>query len=264
MRNLLEDLEAGRAEADPVRRTQGQTHAPRMKRFYRDVAVAVTPDGYTITLDGKPVRTPSQALMLLPTKAAAQLVADEFEAQGEFMDTFAMSVFRLVNTAIDGVAADPQAVLEDILRYASSDLLCYRAASPARLVENQERAWDPVLDWVRHATGARFVLAEGVMHVEQPRESIGSLGLHLRGASPLRLAALHVMTTLMGSALLAIAVDAGALPEHDAWAAAHVDEDWNAELWGIDAEAALRRASRHRDMIAASRLIRALDPQADD
>ncbi|MBL8583436.1 MAG: ATPase [Rhizobiaceae bacterium] len=258
MRNLLEDMEAGLSEADPVRRAQQQMQPTRIKRFYEEVAVSEEAGGFAILLDGRHVRTPSKSVMLLPTAPAARLVADEFEAQGEFFEPSTMPVYRLVNTAIDGVSTDPQAALEDILRYASSDLLCYRAASPQRLVERQEAAWDPVLDWVRSALGARFFLAEGVMHVEQPRESIGALGIHLRDASPLRLAALHVMTTLMGSSLLAIAVDAGAVTEEAAWLAAHIDEDWNAEQWGLDAEAAQRRFNRHRDMIGASRLLRAL------
>ena len=262
MRELFHDLEEGRhlSDPEPVRRAQIQMRKPLPKRFYTAVSVGRTPDGFTVELDGKPVRTPAQALLLLPTEAAAQLVADEFAAQGETLDLITMPTMRLVNTAIDGVAADPQAVLEDILRFASSDLLCYRADAPPRLVERQAEAWDPVLDWVRTALGAPFFLAEGVIHVEQPRESIGALGIHLgRRPEPLRLAALHVMTTLTGSALLAIAVDAGHLDAETAWQAAHVDEDWNAELWGMDAEAAQRRANRQRDMLAAARLLRTLD-----
>jgi chaperone required for assembly of F1-ATPase len=261
MRDLLEDLETGRllSDPDPVRRARNQMRSSLPKRFYTTVAAGETPDGFVIELDGKPVRTPGRAVMTLPTVAAAQLVADEFAAQGENIDPVTMPVFRLVNTAIDGVAADPQAVLEDILRFASSDLLCYRADAPERLVERQSQAWDPVLDWVHSALGARFFLAEGVMHVDQPRESIGALGIHLsRRSDPLRLAALHVMTTITGSALLAIAVEAGHLEAESAWQASNIDEDWNAEHWGMDAEAADRHANRHRDMMAAARLIRAL------
>jgi chaperone required for assembly of F1-ATPase len=205
------------------------------------------------------VKTPSGRTVVLPTEKAAHLVADEFAAQGERIEPLTMPVTRLVNTAIDGVATDPQAVLEDILRFSSSDLVCYRAEGPDALVARQADAWDPILDWARSALGARFFLAEGVMHVEQPREAIGAVGLHLRQRDDaLRLAALHVITAITGSALLALAFEAGAVDLETAWSAAHVDEDWNIEHWGLDAEAAARRAARKRDMAGAAALIEAL------
>ena len=262
MRDILSDLEAGKllSDPDPVRRAQIQMRTPLPKRFYK--AVSVEPDGevFGVRLDGKPVRTPGKALLALPNAAAAALVAGEFEAQAGVIDPVTMPTLRLVNTAIDGVAADPQAVLEDILRFASSDLLCYRADGPQGLVDRQNRHWDPVLDWARSDLGARFNLAEGVIHVEQPRGTIAVLGAHLaRRADPLRLAALHVMTSLTGSALLALAVEAGGLDTEAAWLAAHVDEDWQIEQWGQDAEALSRRAQRKRDMMAAAGLLAVLD-----
>lgn len=261
MRELMHDLESGRhlSDQDPVRRAQNQMQSPLPKRFYNEVTVAETPDGLAIHLDGRPVRTPAKALLALPTEAAARLVADEFAAQGEHIDPVSMPVMRLANTAIDGVAADVQAVIEDILRFASSDLVCYRADAPEGLVARQQQAWDPVIDWARQQLGARLYLAEGVMHVEQPREAIGAIGIHLRQrGEPLRLAAIHVMTTLTGSALLALAVESGEIDTETAWTAAHVDEDWNIEQWGEDAEAAARRSLRKRDMMAAANLITAL------
>lgn len=261
MRDLLNDLEAHNllSEPDPVRRTQGQLKRQLPKRFYKAVSVAPMEEGFAVHLDGKPVRTPTKALLVLPTAAAAELVAQEFAAQEGFIDPMTMPVTRLVNTAIDGVAADQQAVLEDILRFSSSDLLCYRADSPEGLVTRQSEAWDGVLDWARASLGARFALAEGVMHVEQPREAIGALGIHLsQRAEPMRLAALHLMTTLTGSALLALAVETGELDAETAWAAAHVDEDWQIEHWGQDAEAVERRNNRKRDMMAAVALLEAL------
>jgi len=262
MRDILSDLEVGKllSDPDPVRRAQIQMRTPLPKRFYK--AVSVEPDGevFGVRLDGKPVRTPGKALLALPNEAAAALVAGEFEAQAEVIDPVTMPTLRLVNTAIDGVAADPQAVLEDILRFVSSDLLCYRADSPQGLVDRQNQHWDPVLDWARSELGARFNLAEGVIHVEQPRGTIAVLGAHLaRRADPLRLASLHVMTSLTGSALLALAVEAGGLDTEAAWLAAHVDEDWQIEQWGQDAEAVSRRAQRKRDMMAAAGLLAALD-----
>jgi len=261
MRDILNDLEAGKflSDPDPVRRAQIQMRTPLPKRFYTSVTVEPDGDAFGVRLDGKPVRTPGKALLALPTEGAARIVAGEFEVQEKVIDPVAMPTLRLVNTAIDGVAADPQAVLEDILRFASSDLLCYRADAPQGLVERQNEHWDPVLDWARSGLGARFNLAEGVIHVDQPRETIAVLGAHLaRRAEPLRLAALHVMTSITGSALLALAVEAGALDTEAAWLAAHVDEDWQAEQWGQDAEAMARRAQRKRDMLAAAGLLSAL------
>ena len=261
MRDILNDLEAGKhlSDPDPVRRAQIQMQTPLPKRFYKAVSVVPVEEGFAVHLDGRPVRTPGKALLALPTEKAAALVAGEFDAQRESIDPVTMPVMRLANTAIDGVASDPQAVLEDILRFASSDLLCYRADGPQGLVDRQNELWDPVIDWARSALGARYHLAEGIIHVEQPRETIALLGQHVAQRNePLRLAAIHVMTSLTGSALLALAVDFGELDGEAAWLAAHVDEDWQIEHWGQDAEAMARRSVRKRDMMAAVSLIEAL------
>ena len=260
MRDILNDLDAGRlSDPDPARRAQKQMLKPLPKRFYKEAGVAAEGEGFAVTLDGRLVRTPGRHGMILPTEAAARLVADEYGAQGETINPMTMPVTRLANTAIDGVAADMQAVAEDIQRFSSSDLLCYRAGTPERLVARQTEIWNPVLEWVERALGARFVLAEGVMHVDQPGESIGAVGIHLRGFDdPFRLAALHSMTTLTGSALLALAAAGGGLTWQQAWTAAHVDEDWNIELWGEDAEAMARRKAREREMEAAWRLLDAI------
>ena len=260
MRDLLNDLEnSPLSDPDPVRRAQNQMRQPLPRRFYETAEVAGTEEGFAVRLDGKPVRTPGRALLALPSAAAAALVAGEFAAQGETLDPMTMPVLRLANSAIDGVAADIQAVLDDIVRFSGSDLLCYRADSPALLVARQAEAWDPVLDWARRALGARFYLAEGVVHVEQPAEALDAVRRWLEARrEPFRLSAIHVMTTLTGSALLALAVEAGAATPEAAWAAAHVDESWNAEHWGEDAEAAARHATRRRDFDAAVALARAL------
>lgn len=258
MRDILNDLEQD-PNHDPVRRAQENMRRPLPKRFYTNVTTSGDDGAYKVLLDERVVRTPGGAELVLPTARAAELVAAEYAAQGEHIDPMAMPVTRLVNTAVDGVATDPQVVLEDILRYASTDLLCYRAGSPERLVEQQRQAWDPVLDWIETTLGARFVLAEGVMHVEQPKETLSSLGTYLvQRREVFRLSSLHVMTTLMGSALLALAIEAEILDAEQGWSAAHIDEDWNISQWGEDAEAAARRSARHRDMMAAVELLRAL------
>ncbi|WEX07140.1 ATP12 family protein [Chelativorans sp. AA-79] len=261
MRDILNDLDDGRqfSDPDPMRRAQSQMQRPLPKRFYKRVEVGGADEAWTVLLDGRTVRTPAGAELALPSEAAARLVADEFGAQGEHIDPMTMPVTRLVNTAIDGVAVDIQVVMEDILRYASTDLLYYRADAPDRLIELQAEAWDPVLDWAEAELSVRFILAEGVMHVEQPRQTIAAVGAHLRPRNdPLRLAALHVMTTLTGSAILALAVEAGSIEAEAAWEAAHVDEDWNISQWGEDEEAAARRAARRRDMMGAVALLRAV------
>ncbi|WP_353641702.1 ATP12 family protein [Mesorhizobium sp. WSM2239] len=262
MRDLLNDLDAQKylSDPDPIRRAQSQMKTQLPKRFYKDVSIAPTGEGFGVHLDGRPVRTPGKAILALPTEKAAKLVAEEFAAQGEKIDPSTMPVYRLVNTAIDGVAADPAAVRDDVARFASSDLLCYRADAPAGLVERQATAWDPVLDWAQRALGARLLLAQGVIHVEQPRKAVEAIEAHLAlRQNPLRLAALHLMTTLTGSALLAIAVEAGEIDAETAWSAAHVDEDWQTEQWGQDSEAMARRAYRKHDMMAAARLLEALE-----
>jgi chaperone required for assembly of F1-ATPase len=265
MRDLLEDLEAGRflSDPDPVRRAQIQMRAPLPKRFYKAVSVGSGADGFTVLLDGKTARTPGRAALALPTAAAARLVADEYEAQAESIDPVTMPTTRLANAAIDGVARQADAVAEDIVRFASSDMLCYRADSPEALVRLQNRHWNPILDWAHETLGARMTLAEGVVFVEQPSQSIEALRRHVVSRSEtFRLAGLHLMTTITGSALLALAVDGGFLDAEAAWLAAHVDEDWQAEQWGHDSEAVARRNERKRDFLAAVRLVEALGPAA--
>jgi chaperone required for assembly of F1-ATPase len=261
MRDILVDLEAGihLSDPDPIRRAQIKSRLPLPKRFYGNVSVDQREGGFAVLLDGKPVKTPGRAILTLPTHASAQLVADEFAAQAVEIDPVTMPVLRIANSAVDGVSKDPGAVAEDIVRYAGTDLLYYRAGGPRPLVERQAEVWDPVLDWIHGLLGVRFYLVEGVMHVEQPREAIDAVRRHVASRTdPLRIAAMHVMTTLTGSALLALAVEEGALDVAAAWDAAHVDEDWNIAQWGTDGEAQARRASRRLDMFAAARLLGAL------
>jgi chaperone required for assembly of F1-ATPase len=262
MRDILQDLEAGLylSDPDPIRRAQIKSKLPLPKRFYSAVSVGERDGGFAVLLDGKPVKTPGRVTLVLPKRGVAQLIADEFSAQDNEIDPVAMPVMRIANSAVDGVANDTASVAEDIVKFAGTDLLFYRAASPKALVERQAAAWDPVLDWVRRDIGARFFLAEGVMHVAQPQESIEAIRRHMDARrDPMRLSAMHVMTTLTGSALLALAVEAGAIDAEAAWSAAHVDEDWNIDQWGADADAEHRRAYRKADMMAAARLLKAID-----
>jgi len=266
MRDILEDLEAGHllSDPDPVKRAQNQMRIALPKRFYNEVAVVPTEYGdqdvFEIHLDGKPVRTPAKTLMRLPTHAAAELVAAEFVQQEEVINPVMMPVMRLTNTAIDGVLRESDAVSEDVLKFGGSDLLCYRAEGPQGLVDRQIEAWDPVVDWAARAFGARFTLTEGVVHVTQPVAALAALRtyLMLRQRGEFWLTALHLMTSLTGSALLALAVEAEEVTAEEAWRAAHVDEDWQIEHWGQDSEAVARRNARWRDMNAAASMIAAL------
>ncbi|RXF75190.1 ATP12 family chaperone protein, partial [Hansschlegelia zhihuaiae] len=224
------------------------------KRFYKEAQVIVTAEGFAIALDGRHARTPARAPLALPTAALAEAVAEEWRAQGEAIDPSTMPLTRLANVAIDGVAQEAEAVAAEIVKYAGSDLVCYRAEGPERLVARQSELWDPVLAFAREELGARFMLAEGVMFVGQPEETLAAVDRATPRDDPFVLAALSTMTTLTGSALIALGVLRGRFTAAAAWEAAEVDEAWNAELWGADSEAEARRALRWRDMAAAARM----------
>jgi chaperone required for assembly of F1-ATPase len=235
---------------------QGVPEVALPKRFYKEVAVRdEAGGGASLLLDGKPVRTPGKASLTLPVRALAEAVAAEWRAQGERIDPSTMPLTRLANSAIDGVAGREKAVIDDIARHAASDLLCYRAEGPKALIEAQEAHWDPVLAFARDELKAPLVLAQGIVHVAQPEASLARIRSAFEGLAPFALAALHVMTTLTGSALLALAVLRGKLTPDEAWAAAHVDEDFQISQWGEDAEAKTWRENRLRDFIAAARLL---------
>ncbi|SCB56565.1 Chaperone required for the assembly of the F1-ATPase [Rhizobium aethiopicum] len=259
MRDLLNDLSEGLSHPDPIRRAQIQMKKPLPKRFYTEVATVEHEGGFAITLDGKLVRTPARLALAVPTEALARLVAAEWQAQAEVIDPATMPVTRLVNTAIDGIATNTQAIFEDILRFSSTDLICYRAEGPERLVERQAERWDPIIDWAANDLGARFILIEGIMHHEQPREATAAFAVTLaRHQSPMALAALHTITTLTGSAILALAFAEGRVTMEEAWSLAHLDEDWTIEHWGSDEEAEERRAKRFVEFKAAADVFFAL------
>ena len=233
-----------------------QRHAGLAKRFYKQVTTDTEGrEGTALQLDGKPVRSPGKAALRLPTPALAEAIAEEWRAQGERIDPLTMPLTRIANSAIDGVVGREQAVIDDIMAHAGSDLLCYRAPGPDGLVKAQQAHWDPVLVWAKTTLGAPLLLAEGVAHVAQPETSLGRLREPLLGHDAFSLAALHVMTALTGSALLGLAVAQGHLTPEAAWKAAHVDEDWQISQWGEDAESAERRKNRWRDFAAAARTL---------
>lgn len=252
MREDLTDFTPDLSDADPVRRSQIAMKKPLPKRFYTDVAIRPGEGGFAVELDGRPVKTPARRALAVPNSALAERMAGEWQAQAEFVDPLTMPVTRLVNTALDGIASGPQPVSDDIVRYSGIDLLCYRSVTPAELVRRQAECWDPILDWAAKQLGARFLTTEGVMHREQPKETIAAFQLALsRYASPLQLAALHTLTTLTGSAILTLAFAEGFLSADDAWSLAHLDEDWSREQWGSDADADHRRSLRFAEFQTA-------------
>lgn len=262
MRDLLNDLSEGLSHPDPIRRAQIQMKRPLPKRFYKEVTVSELDDGsFQILLDGRTLKTPAKNQLTVPTKALADLLAGEWEAQSEVVDPATMPISRHVNTAIDGIASDTQAVFDDILGFSANDLLCYRADEPEALIERQKEKWDDVLDWVSNELGANFEVTSGIIHVEQPREAISAFGAALRNfESPIEIAALHTLTSLTGSAVLALALGYKAFEIDDVWEKCNLDELWTAEQWGDDEEAIERRENRFKELKAAFATLHAAKP----
>jgi chaperone required for assembly of F1-ATPase len=269
-RTMRDDLApaAGEAEAippiDPIAMARRDLQKALPKRFYKEARAAERDGAFALLLDGRPARTPSRNALALPSLAAAQALGAEWARQDDLIDPGSMPLTRIANSAIDGVAQNFDATAEDLARYGDSDLVCYRAGEPDALARAQAARWDRILDYAREKLGARLICAEGVNYVDQPepaRRAIRDAVRRIAGtgaAAPFALAALHVMTTLTGSALLSLAVADGVLTPEEAWDAAHVDEDFQAKVWGADEEALARRARRWADMEAAAWLFRAL------
>ncbi len=229
---------------------------PKVKRFYKDVTVLKFETGFSIHLDGRTIKTPGKAQALVPTRELAEMMGEEWRAQGKFIDPHAMPVTRLINTAIDAVAANIQGVVAEISGYGDADLICYRAEGPTDLIDLQSERWDEILDWAREELDAPFEVASGVMHIPQPEPSLEKIRQEIESYDVFALSALASLTNLFGSVLLALAVSNKRLDAAAAWAAAHVDEDWQARQWGEDSEAQKRRANRWVEMEAAARVAR--------
>jgi chaperone required for assembly of F1-ATPase len=244
-------------KGEPIR-IPGREARPLPKRFYSAVATQDVADGFGVALDGRPARTPQKKMLVVPTRRLAESIADEWQRQGAYIDPATMPLTRLANTSLDGVTGREADVAGDIAKYAGTDLLYYRAAHPPGLARRQADLWDPVLDWAAGELGTTFRVATGLMPIDQPPAVTEAVLARVASLPPAVLTALHVVTTLTGSALLALAVLAGRLTPEEAWTAAHVDEDWQIAEWGEDAEAGARRAQRWRDMDAAGRWLASL------
>src|SRR6202034_4213579 len=209
-------------------------------------------------LDDKPIRTSSGRALTAPSRGIADAIAGEWQAQAELIDPLTMPFTRFANSVVDAVVDRVDAVTEDVAKYLGSDLLFYRVGHPEGLVAREAAHWDPILFWAADALGAHFILAEGIVHVRQPDSAISAARAALP-SDPWPLAALHVITTLTGSALLALALLHGVLDQDQVGAAAHVDDDWNISQWGVDEEVAARRAARLVDFRAAAGILTALN-----
>ncbi len=243
----------------PVERARAHVKRDLPKRFYKTVDVHAGAAGFRVELDGRPIRSPGGNHLTVPTRDLGEAVAEEWRRQAELIDPATMPLTRLVNSALDAVCREADRVRADIVNYAGNDLLLYRAASPDELIERQNTIWGPIVGWAEKRLAGRFLLAAGIVHVEQSPETLTAFEKALAPVDPLSLTAVHVITTLTGSALLALAVLERHLTADAAWAAAHMDEDWNMDLWGRDEEALARRETRFAEYGAAVSVLVAAD-----
>lgn len=228
-----------------------------MKRFYKDVSVGSGEGGFAVLLDGRPVRTPGGNVLALPTEKLAAAIAAEWRAQGEEIVPTAMPLLRLANTVIDGVAARRADVTDAVMRFAQNDLLCYRAHQPPDLVARQSLGWDPWLDWVRRRHDANLTVATGLTHVDQTDDALAALRKAVDELDPFALGALHVIASITGSLVLALAVADGAANGAQVFELSRIDELYQAEKWSEDAEAAKRATALAHELDKAVELLAA-------
>jgi chaperone required for assembly of F1-ATPase len=242
---------------DPIASARRGGRPMLRRRFYDKATTAAAANGHALRLDGKPVRTPAGRDLSVPSAALAQAIAAEWNAQRDVIDPANMPLTRLANAIIDGVSDRPAPVAAEVEKYLASDLVCYRASGPEGLVERQAQRWDPILAWAREKLGARFNVGEGVVHIVQPGPALAAARAGMP-TDPWRLGAVHAVTTLTGSALIALALAHGRLSTDAAWQAGHVDEDWNMERWGCDEMTLERRAFRFAELQAAAMVLEEL------
>jgi len=226
------------------------------KRFYEAAGVVERDGLFHVALDGRTARTPARNQLAVSSRPVAEALAAEWQAQAERIDPARMPLTRLVNSALDGVVDQQEAVRAEIVRYAGSDALCYRAGEPDALVALQNEIWEPIRQGVEGRIGARFLLAEGIVFAQQPAETLAAVTRHVGDIpAPLALAGAHNVMTLTGSTILTLALAFGLLDSDAVWAAAHLDEDYQIGIWGQDEEAAERRAIRRTEFDAAVLLL---------
>lgn len=230
-----------------------------MKRFWKEVTVDREGDGWALRLDGRPVRTPARAALVVPTVALANAIAQEWRAVGETIEPRSMPLTGLANAAIDQIAPERQTFAEGLARYAEADLACYRAEGPRGLVAAQAQHWDKLLAWARRRYDVDFRTTTGLVHVAQPDATVEALAHAVEALDPFHLAGLSPLVTVGGSLVAALAVVEKAIAPEEAWEAVSVDERWQLEQWGADAEAETALENRHRDFLAGARFLELLD-----
>lgn len=234
------------------RLSRDRIHRPLPKRFYQSVAVT---DHFGIALDRRNVKTPLKAPLLLPTRELAEAVAAEWDAQIDVINSQTMPLTKLANTAIDRAIPEKSKIVAEILEFAGSDMVCYRAESPAGLVQRQKTHWDPIIAWAKTDLKAGFTVVNTITHKRQSPTALQALEAHVERLDPFLLVAVHNLTTLTGSALLATMLAVGKIPTEAAWSAANLDEDWQIETWGEDAEAVARRTERLNEFSASVKFV---------
>lgn len=226
-----------------------------LKRFYKQAKVAEVAGGFAVHLDGRGVKTPAGRRLEVPFRALAEAMVAEWQEQGEEIKPAAMPMTQLASTALDRVGPERATILEQLIRFADTDLLCYRADAPADLVRRQGGQWQPLLDWAADTTGGRLVVTTGVIAVEQPAEAVAALAGRLADYDDWRLTVAQAACAASGSLVLALALVEGRLDGEQTYAVSQLDETFQIEQWGEDAEAADRRAALRRDILAAERLL---------
>ena len=226
-----------------------------MKRFYKTVTTEKVDSGHAIRLDGRAVKTPARAELVLPTSALGLSVAAEWDAQEEDINPRAMPLTGLANAAIDRVIPDPAAFAQILAAYGETDLVCYRADHPAELIGRQAECWDPLIDWAQQRYDIEFEIVHGIMHCAQPDETVERLSAAVRAYDGFQLAALQPLVTISGSLVISLALAEGEIDGRAAFDAAHLDELWQVEQWGEDELATQARDHRSNDFRAAARFL---------
>ena len=221
------------------------------KRFWKAATVVSAGDGFTVHLDGRPVKTPAKAPLIVPTHAMAAAIAREWDAQEGQIDPRTMPVTRSANAAIDKVAVQHAEVAQMIADYGDSDLLCYRAPGPVELIQRQAEAWNPLLDWAEAELGVRLSTAAGVIHVPQDPAVLAQLSARVHGMDHFTLAAFHDLVSLSGSLILGFATQMDHRPAEEIWRLSRLDEDWQIEQWGTDDEAEAMAAAKRSAFLHA-------------
>ena len=227
-----------------------------MKRFYKEPSVGEVEDGYAILLDGRPVKTPAKSVLRVSSRALADAMAAEWDAQLENVDPDAMPLNRHANTAIDRIKDQRALVVDEIAGFGGTDLLCYRAEYPTELIDAQTEGWDPVLAWLGNHHGITLNVARGVVVVDQPDEAISAIRSLVDGYDDCALAALHTVTNITGSVVLALALFEGEIDQEQAWTLSRLDEDYQSRHWGQDADAIKVAERRRAALFSANQFFR--------